>query len=65
MKPSKVSFCWWCGRKLQGSHHKIIHYEGHDRVCHKWCANALENGREDDFVRRDDELLEERGKDKA
>jgi len=57
MKP-KVNFCWWCGRKLQGNHHKIIHYEGHDRVCHKWCAESLEEGKTP--MPRDDELLEEK-----
>ena len=52
----KIRICWWCGRQLYGNHHKIIHYEGYDRVCHKICAENLEEGRTP--MPRDDKLLE-------
>jgi hypothetical protein len=65
MRSSRVKFCWWCGNKLQGNHYEIIEYEGYPRICHKWCVKALKEGREDNFVLRDDELLEEKTYNKA
>lgn len=54
-----AKFCWWCGRKLQGNHYKEIEYQDHKRICHKWCAKALKERREDDFVIRDGQILAE------
>ena len=53
-----VKFCWWCGRKLQGNHYKVIlDPMGYEKVCHKWCANAIEEGRKNLHVSRDDKIL--------
>lgn len=38
MKKPRVRFCWECGRKLRGNHHKELFIDGHWRTLHKQCA---------------------------
>lgn len=42
MKKPRVNFCWECGRKLQGRHHKEIEIHGCKRILHKSCAKIYE-----------------------
>lgn len=44
VKKPRVRFCWECGKKLYGNHHRVRIVDAHERILHKQCAERIDEG---------------------
>lgn len=42
MSKPRVGFCWWCGLKLHGGKHRVVHADNKEYITHIACAKPAE-----------------------